>query len=167
MNLQPLGDRLIVEVLDEVELTVSGIVLPDTAREKPQRGRVLAIGPPCPRRGREVHRDGRRRGRGDMPSARPCRAVSALGRNGWRRLPSRVLLLPPRREEAEWLALHPRCLCVQTANACRTGRAFVTLRPLASPPARKREDAGASPGSPSYPQLALGVRKAALVRGRT
>jgi chaperonin GroES len=45
MNLQPLGDRLIVEVLDEEELTVSGIVLPDTAREKPQRGRVLAVGP--------------------------------------------------------------------------------------------------------------------------
>ena len=45
MNLQPLGDRLIVEALEEEELTVSGIVLPDTAREKPQRGRVLAIGP--------------------------------------------------------------------------------------------------------------------------
>src|SRR5437016_8668702 len=45
MNLQPLGDRLIVEVLDEEELTVSGIVLPDTAREKPQRGRVLEDGP--------------------------------------------------------------------------------------------------------------------------
>ena len=45
MNLQPLGDRLIVEVLDEEEETVSGIVLPDTAREKPQRGKVLAVGP--------------------------------------------------------------------------------------------------------------------------
>ena len=45
MNLQPLGDRLIVEVLEEEEETVSGIVLPDTAREKPQRGRVLAVGP--------------------------------------------------------------------------------------------------------------------------
>ena len=45
MNLQPLGDRLIVEVLEEEELTVGGIVLPDTAREKPQRGKVLAVGP--------------------------------------------------------------------------------------------------------------------------
>ncbi len=45
MNLQPLGDRLIVEVLDEEEMTFSGIVLPDTAKEKPQRGRVLAVGP--------------------------------------------------------------------------------------------------------------------------
>ena len=45
MNLQPLGDRLIVEVLEEEEMTVSWIVLPDTAKEKPQRGRVLAVGP--------------------------------------------------------------------------------------------------------------------------
>jgi chaperonin GroES len=45
MNLQPLGDRLIVEVLEEEEQTISGIVLPDTAKEKPQRGRVLAVGP--------------------------------------------------------------------------------------------------------------------------
>jgi chaperonin GroES len=45
MNLQPLGDRLIVEVLEEEETTSSGIVLPDTAKEKPQRGRVLAVGP--------------------------------------------------------------------------------------------------------------------------
>ncbi len=45
MNLQPLGDRLIVEVLEEEEMTASGIVLPDTAKEKPQRGRILAVGP--------------------------------------------------------------------------------------------------------------------------
>jgi chaperonin GroES len=45
MDLQPLGDRLIVEVLEEEESTASGIVLPDTAKEKPQRGRVLAVGP--------------------------------------------------------------------------------------------------------------------------
>jgi chaperonin GroES len=45
MKLQPLGDRLIVEVIEEEEVTSSGIVLPDTAKEKPQRGRVLAVGP--------------------------------------------------------------------------------------------------------------------------
>jgi chaperonin GroES len=45
MNLQPLGDRIIVEVLEEEQTTVSGIVLPDTAKEKPQRGRVVAAGP--------------------------------------------------------------------------------------------------------------------------
>src|SRR5206468_2499930 len=44
MNLHPLCDRLIVEALEEEESTVSGIVLPDTAKEKPQRGRVLEIG---------------------------------------------------------------------------------------------------------------------------
>jgi len=45
MDLQPLGDRVIVEVLEEEELTVSGIVLPDTAKEKPQKGKILAVGP--------------------------------------------------------------------------------------------------------------------------
>jgi chaperonin GroES len=45
MDLQPLGDRLIVEVLEEEETTIGGIVLPDTAKEKPQRGKVLAAGP--------------------------------------------------------------------------------------------------------------------------
>jgi chaperonin GroES len=45
MDLQPLGDRLIVEILEEEETTTSGIVLPDTAKEKPQRGKVLAVGP--------------------------------------------------------------------------------------------------------------------------
>ena len=44
MDLQPLGDRVIVEALEEEETTSSGIVLPDTAKEKPQRGRVIAAG---------------------------------------------------------------------------------------------------------------------------
>ena len=44
MNLKPLGDRLIVQALEEEETTASGIVLPDTAKEKPQRGKVLAVG---------------------------------------------------------------------------------------------------------------------------
>ena len=45
MNLQPLGDRIIVSVLEEEATTASGIVLPDTAQEKPQRGKVLSVGP--------------------------------------------------------------------------------------------------------------------------
>ncbi len=45
MKLKPLGDRLIVMAVEEEETTASGIVLPDTAKEKPQRGRVLAVGP--------------------------------------------------------------------------------------------------------------------------
>jgi chaperonin GroES len=45
MDLKPLADRVIVEVLEEEEVSYSGIVLPDTAKEKPQRGKVLATGP--------------------------------------------------------------------------------------------------------------------------
>src|SRR3712207_8693425 len=44
MKLKPLGDRLIVKALEEEETTASGIVLPDTAKEKPQKGKVLAVG---------------------------------------------------------------------------------------------------------------------------
>jgi chaperonin GroES len=45
LNLKPLGDRLIVEPIEAEEVTASGIVLPETAKEKPQRGKVLAVGP--------------------------------------------------------------------------------------------------------------------------
>jgi chaperonin GroES len=45
MNLQPLGDRVIVEPLEEEQTTAAGIVLPDTAVDKPQRGTVVAVGP--------------------------------------------------------------------------------------------------------------------------
>jgi len=44
MKLKPLGDRLIVRAVEEEETTASGIVLPDTAKEKPQQGEVLAVG---------------------------------------------------------------------------------------------------------------------------
>ncbi|MEJ7789006.1 MAG: co-chaperone GroES [Thermoleophilaceae bacterium] len=44
MKLKPLGDRLIVKAIEEEEATASGILLPDTAKEKPQRGKVLAVG---------------------------------------------------------------------------------------------------------------------------
>ena len=44
MNLKPLGDRVVAEVLEEEQTTASGIVLPDTAQEKPQRAKVLAVG---------------------------------------------------------------------------------------------------------------------------
>src|SRR3954469_23278045 len=45
MNLQPLGDRLIVELREKKDTRTIVIVLPDTAKEKPQRGKVLAVGP--------------------------------------------------------------------------------------------------------------------------
>ena len=44
MKLKPLGDRLIVKAVEEDATTASGIVLPDTAKEKPQKGEVLAVG---------------------------------------------------------------------------------------------------------------------------
>ena len=45
MNLQPLDDRVVVRPVDSEETTASGLVIPDTAKEKPQQGEVLAVGP--------------------------------------------------------------------------------------------------------------------------
>jgi len=45
MNLKPLGDRLVVEPKEREETTPSGLVLPETAKEKPQEGEVMAVGP--------------------------------------------------------------------------------------------------------------------------
>jgi len=45
MNLQPLADRIVLEQLDSEEKTASGIILPDSAQEKPSEGKVLAVGP--------------------------------------------------------------------------------------------------------------------------
>ena len=45
LNLKPLGSRVVVEPLEENEVTAGGIVLPETAKEKPQKGTVLSIGP--------------------------------------------------------------------------------------------------------------------------
>ncbi len=44
MNIRPLGDRVLVKRVSEQEKTKGGIVLPDTAKEKPQRGEVVAVG---------------------------------------------------------------------------------------------------------------------------
>jgi chaperonin GroES len=45
IKLQPLADRLVVKPIEKEEVTRGGIVLPDTAKEKPQEGEVLAVGP--------------------------------------------------------------------------------------------------------------------------
>jgi chaperonin GroES len=45
MKLQPLEDRIVVRASDAEETTASGLVIPDTAKEKPQQGEVLAVGP--------------------------------------------------------------------------------------------------------------------------
>ena len=44
MNLKPLGNRLVVEPIEEQDITAGGIVLPETAKEKPQKATVLAVG---------------------------------------------------------------------------------------------------------------------------
>jgi chaperonin GroES len=45
MQLKPLDDRVVVQALDAEDVTAGGIVLPDSAKEKPQRGKILAVGP--------------------------------------------------------------------------------------------------------------------------
>jgi chaperonin GroES len=45
ISLKPLGDRVVVEPIEQEETTASGIILPETAKEKPQRGTIVAAGP--------------------------------------------------------------------------------------------------------------------------
>ena len=45
ISLKPLGNRVVVEPLEQEEITAGGIVLPETAKEKPQKGKVLSVGP--------------------------------------------------------------------------------------------------------------------------
>lgn len=45
LKLKPLGNRMVVEPIEQEDVTASGIVLPETAKEKPQKGKVLSIGP--------------------------------------------------------------------------------------------------------------------------
>jgi chaperonin GroES len=45
MNIKPLGDRVVVEPIEQDQKTAGGIIIPDTAKEKPKQGKVLAVGP--------------------------------------------------------------------------------------------------------------------------
>lgn len=45
MTLKPLGDRIVIKVIDDAEKTQGGIFIPDSAKEKPQKGEVVAVGP--------------------------------------------------------------------------------------------------------------------------
>lgn len=45
MNIKPLGDRIVIEALEQEDKTAGGIIIPETAKEKPKQGRVLAVGP--------------------------------------------------------------------------------------------------------------------------
>ncbi len=54
MNIRPLGDRVLVEPIEEKEQTVGGIIIPDTAKEKPMQGKVLAVGKKLDKDGKEI-----------------------------------------------------------------------------------------------------------------
>ena len=58
-KLSPLGDRVVIKPSAREEMTKSGIVLPDTAKEKPQEGTIIAAGPGQHPRGRQARGDGR------------------------------------------------------------------------------------------------------------
>lgn len=57
MKLKPLGDRVIVLPKESEEITKSGIVIPDTAKEKPQEGEVIAVGQGRIEEGKRIHMD--------------------------------------------------------------------------------------------------------------
>ena len=57
MKLKPLGDRVVVEPIEQEEMTAGGIVLPETAKEKPQRGTIVAVGPGKVEDGKRVELD--------------------------------------------------------------------------------------------------------------
>ena len=78
MKLKPLGDRLIVRAIEEEETTASGIVLPDTAKEKPQKGKVLAVGD-----GKVNEDTGKPRRSTSLKATRSCTASTAAPRSRW------------------------------------------------------------------------------------
>ena len=57
MNIRPLGDRVLVEPIEEKEQTVGGIIIPDSAKEKPMQGKVIAVGKKLDKDGKEINFD--------------------------------------------------------------------------------------------------------------
>ena len=57
MNIRPLGDRVLIEPIEEKEQTVGGIIIPDSAKEKPMQGKVLAVGKKLDKDGKEIKFD--------------------------------------------------------------------------------------------------------------
>ena len=57
MNIRPLGDRVLIEPIEEKEQTVGGIIIPDSAKEKPMRGKVIAVGKKTDKDGKEIKFD--------------------------------------------------------------------------------------------------------------
>ena len=54
MKIRPLGDRVLVEPIEEKEQTVGGIIIPDAAKEKPMQGKVIAVGKKTEKDGKEI-----------------------------------------------------------------------------------------------------------------
>ena len=54
MKIRPLGDRVLVEPIEEKEQTVGGIIIPDSAKEKPMQGKVVAVGKKLDKDGKEI-----------------------------------------------------------------------------------------------------------------
>ena len=54
MNIRPLGDRVLVEPIEEKEQSVGGIIIPDSAKEKPMQGKVIAVGKKLDKDGKEI-----------------------------------------------------------------------------------------------------------------
>ena len=83
MKFRPLHDRVVIERIEAEAKTAGGIIIPDTAQEKPQQGKVTAVGPGGPRRERQAHPD-RRQGRRPHPVRQ---MVGHRGQNRWCRVP--------------------------------------------------------------------------------
>ena len=54
MNIRPLGDRVLIEPIEEKDQVVGGIIIPDSAKEKPMQGKVLAVGKKLDKDGKEI-----------------------------------------------------------------------------------------------------------------
>ena len=57
MNIRPLGDRVLIEPIEEKDQVVGGIIIPDSAKEKPVQGKVLAVGKKVDKEGKEIKFD--------------------------------------------------------------------------------------------------------------
>ena len=94
MNIRPLGDRVLVEPIEEKEQTVGGIYIPDSAKEKPMQGKVLAVGKKLDKDGKEIKFDVKKRqeasarqGRGSPRS--PREVMERTGKTSLPRTPTK------------------------------------------------------------------------------
>ncbi len=79
LKLKPLGGRVIVEPIEQEEMTAGGIILPETAKEKPQEGKILAAGPGE----RDDEWRSHRHGSESWRQGAVCQVFRHRGKNGW------------------------------------------------------------------------------------